>query len=86
MAGHGKINVKRQSARGKPDTKVNPNSSEQRIVDVTYVPNVPGAHKMNVAWSGEEISQSPLYFDVEPIPVYPNARAIAFDFDVEARE
>ena len=86
LAGDGKINVKGQSPRGKPDMKVNPNSSEQRIVDVTYVPNVPGTHKVNVAWSGEEVSQSPLYFDVEPIPVYPNARPIAFNFDVEAKE
>jgi len=86
LAGDGKIDVQGQSPRGKPDIKVNPNSSEQRIVDVTYVPNVPGTHKVNVAWSGEEISQSPLYFEVEPIPVYPNGKPIAFDFDTEAKE
>ncbi len=86
LAGDGQVNIKAECPRGKPDLQANPNSSEERLVDVKYTPNVPGNHQVTVLWSDKEIPQSPLNFQVEPIPVYPNGKPIAFDLDVAAKE
>ena len=86
LAGDGKVSITAESPTGKPKLEARPSASENRIVDVTYTPNVPGTHKVKVLWSGEEIPDSPLSFEVEPVPVYPNGKPISYDLAVDASE
>ena len=84
LAGNGKIDVWEDSPRDEQSLVVKSNSLDKHIIDITYVPNEPGTHMVKVAWSGEEIPKSPIYFKVEPIAVCPNGKPIILDLDVDA--
>ncbi len=86
LAGNGEIDISAESPRGKPNLEAKPSAGDKRIVNISYIPNVPGTHKLKVSWSGVELPQSPIAIEVEPIPIYPNGKPIAFSLDLEAHE
>ena len=86
LAGDGELNISAKSPRGRPKLEAKPSAVDKRIIDITYIPNVPGTHKVKLSWSGDEIPRSPLTFEAEPIPVYPNGKPVVFDLSLDANE
>ena len=82
LAGDGKVKIKAESPRGKPKLEAKPNATEDHVIDVRYVPNVPGTHTLNISWSGEEIPKSPLVFDVKPVPRYHHGKPMEYDMEL----
>jgi filamin len=82
LAGNGKLNIKAGPPRGKPKLEAKPSPAEKHIIDVTYVPNVPGKHTLKVSWSGEEVPRSPLAFDVESIPRFIYGKPVEHDLEL----
>ena len=69
-----------------PNLELKPNTAEKDVYDVSYIPAVPGTHKIHLAWDKEKIPDSPLVFEVFEPPSIAFGKPIAMDFNVDAKQ
>ena len=82
-AGTGNLTVKSDSpSDAKHNSLLQVNSKSDGDFTISYTPGVAGTHKNYIYWSGTEIPDSPVVFEVEAreIPSFPYGKPVNMDF------
>lgn len=60
-------------------------SPVESVYDVSYVPNGPGLHTLNVTWAREPIPDSPIKMNISEPPVYNHGRPVGMDINADCK-